>query len=323
MNILKPSFIKNWQSPAQTEKHYYLNHLAHSQHCDNDDDNKYYFAFPWASFLDFYHDDDIYDPTKDQFYQIIEALDETNKIVVNPSTQISTVCQHIYWYKLIKIWERLNITHVYCSHLTTNMTTCSNVVRINSWPLYAVNKENLKRNRGLVYIEPNKRKYLMGFMGCINEPHYRSDIRQIIYQTWKDNNDSDIFFFYNDDWFFRQETFGNKLCHTIPENTYKYNYGLSNSIFSLCPEGSGPNTIRLWESMSIGSIPVLFDNDWIKPEIKEYEWSDLCIVINSSDIDNLTNILRSIPYQRICELSINCINAYSIFRNLYTGYYLI
>lgn len=44
---------------------------------------------------------------------------------------------------------------------------------------------------------------------------------------------------------------------------------LSRSRISLCPMGTGPSTLRLFESMSIGAIPVIFNNLKLPAEIKE------------------------------------------------------
>jgi hypothetical protein len=40
---------------------------------------------------------------------------------------------------------------------------------------------------------------------------------------------------------------------------------LRNSTFSLCPSGSGPNSIRLWESIGAGSIPVILADTYAPP----------------------------------------------------------
>jgi hypothetical protein len=45
------------------------------------------------------------------------------------------------------------------------------------------------------------------------------------------------------------------------QKTFRYNTILSDSVFSLCPLGAGPNTLRFWESIAVGSIPVIFSND--------------------------------------------------------------
>ena len=40
---------------------------------------------------------------------------------------------------------------------------------------------------------------------------------------------------------------------------------LKQSTFSLCPSGSGPNSIRLWESIGTGAIPVILSDTWAPP----------------------------------------------------------
>lgn len=321
MNIIAPTFIKSWQTPAQTEKFYYLNHLSYANHCDTSYKNEdlYYFAFPWASFLDFYnkdHDSIIYEPNNQQFEQNIRILQSKNYLISNNSYMLTTICQHIYWYKLIHIWKHLGITHTYCSHLTSHPSTILVPnIKFASWPLYAVNKENTFRNKNLCYIQPKNKKYLCSFIGCVDEPYYRSDVRQKIHDIIISCNRKDVFLTVNKDWFFRNETFSPDTAITITKDVEQYNIVLSNSVFSLCPEGSGPNTIRLWESMSVGSVPVLFENDWIKPEISYFDWSDLAITIKQTEINNLIEILSSVPMERIEQMSINCINAYNIFKN--------
>jgi hypothetical protein len=102
--------------------------------------------------------------------------------------------------------------------------------------------------------------------------------------------------------------------HLEQIETVEYNTVLSDSVFSLCPEGTGPNTIRLWESMAIGSIPVLFENDWIRPNIEGYNWDDFSVTISTNDLNNIFEILKSIPVGKIEEMRQNCINAYNIIR---------
>ena len=45
-----------------------------------------------------------------------------------------------------------------------------------------------------------------------------------------------------------------------------YNKILLDSRYSLCPSGSGPNSIRFWESLGAGSIPILLADTLELPE---------------------------------------------------------
>ncbi len=43
-----------------------------------------------------------------------------------------------------------------------------------------------------------------------------------------------------------------------------YASNLQRSVFALCPSGSGPNSIRLWEALCFGAIPVILaDHLWL------------------------------------------------------------
>lgn len=47
---------------------------------------------------------------------------------------------------------------------------------------------------------------------------------------------------------------------------------MQNSVFSLCPRGNGPSSMRLFESMLLGAIPVRLD-DWTRPFGQELDFS--------------------------------------------------
>ena len=66
--------------------------------------------------------------------------------------------------------------------------------------------------------------------------------------------------------------------------------------------------------MAVGSIPVLFENDWIRPNIEGYSWDDLSITVSINNLNNVFEILKSIPLNKIETMRQNCINAYNIIR---------
>jgi hypothetical protein len=116
---------------------------------------------------------------------------------------------------------------------------------------------------------------------------------------------SDVLFELRDDWHFnplvyREQIAGEMLndAERISEqkSTFHYNQVLSNSVFALCPEGAGPNTLRLWEALAVGSIPIVIVEDWLWPEIpdKKLGWDDAVIVIRRDKVDGLIKRLREI-----------------------------
>lgn len=61
------------------------------------------------------------------------------------------------------------------------------------------------------------------------------------------------------------------------------------SHFSLCPRGTGANSIRLFESMRLGIAPVIISDDWVQtPGIN---WDEFSIRIPENEIENLPDIL--------------------------------
>jgi hypothetical protein len=161
---------------------------------------------------------------------------------------------------------------------------------------------------------------LCSFVGAY-DTWYPYDTREQLYQILKDNDK--VYFKLKNSWFYHNTVYKKQIKKqalseyevSLEEvETCEYNTVLSDSVFSLCPEGTGPNTIRLWESMAIGSIPVLFENDWIRPNIEGYNWDDFSVTISTNDLNNVVEILKSIPVEQIEAMRQNCMNVYNIIR---------
>lgn len=61
--------------------------------------------------------------------------------------------------------------------------------------------------------------------------------------------------------------------------------------FILCPRGKAPNSIRLYEAMRVGRVPVVICDDWVAP--KNVPWSDFIVHIPERLIDKIPEILLS------------------------------
>lgn len=319
-NVLEVKFFKGWQSPAMTEKQAWLNHCAYSQHVDARHlatGKHLYVGAPWASVLDYIakrFGKISTDGPKKKLLDLALGLLEPYLASIG-GVELHTVCQHIYWKNLIPVWEAFNFKHVYCSHLTADYPQCSSQVQFHPWPLYAVNAENPQRMEGLIFKPWMTKRYLCSFVGCVDNEYYRSDIRLQLRRVMTQPQARTSFFSENETWFFRQEVFGTVCGQGIPPAVKTYNQILSDSVFSLCPEGSGPNTIRLWESLAVGSIPVLFANDWVPPELDGLAWEDISITVQPDEVPRLFDILNEVPKSRILQMQLNCLNAYQRFRN--------
>lgn len=287
-----------WQYPVITEKTFY----------EQQKHNVHYFGFPWATVIDKKYNVQV-------IYKILQPV-----IAANPQIQYYTCCQHIYFHRLIPLFKALNITMVYACHKTKDVDMLD-AVQIKPCPLYAVNVEDDSRNReflGVDYVNCD-RKYLYSFSGAYQQI-YLSRIRLDIFNlpakddTWIENTGG---WHFNDTVYGKHQTYDLKEEKTSRhvENTQKYNRLLLDSRFSLCPSGSGPNSIRFWESLAVGAIPVLLADTL---ELPEHElWNDAIVVLKEKDIGQLDSILRGIDSEKERIMRENCLKIYNDFRTDY------
>jgi len=88
-----------------------------------------------------------------------------------------------------------------------------------------------------------------------------------------------------------------------------------NSRYSLCPSGSGPNSIRFWESLAVGSIPVLLADTLDLP--KCFEWYKAIIRLPEKDLKLLPGILKNISHAEETEMRKMCIKIYDEVKDNY------
>lgn len=309
-STVKIDYLKDWQFPAYTEKQAWINHSNKNFIILND----MYVAFPWASLIDDLikkYGSECNNWIFDDIINYFEALDL--------SKNSHTVCQHIFWKGLIPLWRKIGIKNIHISHLTNKDKNEYSDINLLSWHLIAPNSENNWLNKDLIIKSQNNKKYLFSFIGAYNK-YYPSDIRKNLFDIYGSCENDNIFFKLNIKWFFNEIVYDYQLnnkafnAKELEIKAQQYNQTLSESVFSLCPEGTGPNTLRLWESMSVGSVPVLFENDWMKPEIAGFNWSDLAIFIKNNELEHTADILQQIDKNKLEEMSFNCISAYNKVR---------
>jgi len=287
-----------WQYPVITEKTFY----------EQQKHNVHYLGFPWATVIDKKYNAQI-------IYKILQPI-----VAANPQIQYYTCCQHIYFHRLVPLFKALNITMVYACHKTKDMDMLDGV-QIKPCPLYAVNVEDESRNQEFLdvdYVEC-ERKYLYSFSGAYQQI-YLSRIRQDIFNLpAKDDTliENTGGWHFNDTVYGKHQTLDLKEVKSTKqiENTQKYNRLLLDSRFSLCPSGSGPNSIRFWESLAVGAIPVLLADTL---ELPEHElWKDAIVVLKEKDIGLLDSILRGIDGEKERIMRENCLKIYNDFRTDY------
>jgi hypothetical protein len=276
-----------WQKPNITELHYFNNHKNSAT-----DKDVVYIGCSWANYID----------------KNLQIDKYTIANIANISHKKVTICQHIKWKNLLDLWYKLGIEDVYVSHCTKNLDIY--YPNIKPWPLFAASVQNFNQPN------INNKKYLASFVGC-HRRDYRSKIRLLLNNYFHTHKHPGIYFQLNDDWFYEKNIYHNEpISIEQTDQTLLYNKIIMDSIFSLCPEGTGPNTIRLWESMALGSIPVIYSDDWLPPQIPEMDWQDFSVFIPIKEYENTLDILTSIDQDKIKEMQTNCAMAFNKFNNM-------
>ena len=201
-------------------------------------------------------------------------------------------------------------------------TDIINDIEILPCPLYAVNYEDDTRNSTFKNIdfEEKPRIFLYSFMGGYQIAQYLTKIRLEIFKIQPRHY---IFIQNTGDWHFNSIVYNSKQNRKLEENkteqhlskTETYNNILMNSRFSLAPSGSGPNSIRFWESLAVGSIPVLLSDTLELP--KHPDWDNAIIVLKENELDNLDEVLSQIDPIKETNMRKKCIEIYNHFKNNY------
>lgn len=285
-----------WQYPVITEKEFNLQNK----------DNPFFLGFPWATIIDKRYNLNI-------IYKILFPS-------IQKDRQYYTCCQHIHFRQLIPLFKSLNIHIVYCPHKIKDEDEI-NGIRILPCPLYAVNIEDDTRNHEFQNIDfiNKERKYLYSFMGGV-QAGYLTNVRNQIFQM---QHPEDAFIVNTGDWHFNSTVYSSKQNMNqelnINENhiqkTKKYNEVLLNSRFSLCPSGSGPNSIRFWESLACGAIPVLLADTLDLPHHEL--WKKAIVIIPEKEVVHINKYLNDINQEEERERLKNCLILYQHFRSNY------
>lgn len=213
------------------------------------------------------------------------GVEKTQKIINNYiSEENFFVCQHID----IK-YLNFGTSKVFTPHATKT--------KYISIPHYSMNVENLTINRDIFF----------SFIGSTNTHPSRRKLVDMYPNTC---------FSSGVHW-----GIDNSIEKTKKENIINKFKELSNrSVFSLCPRGTGVSSIRLFETMGMGSIPVIIADNFQKPLENILNWEEFSITIKEKDICNIPEILNKYNGEQIdtmCNKTIDIYNKYFNNDNLH------
>lgn len=259
------AFDEDWQFPAVTEKHAFLRILETSSQLPSD---FLYVAFPWATLID-----KINNKARDA-YVYIDRFERFCDFLPKNAKKI-TVCQHIHGKKYEYLFQQAKIDYVFWSHATHSDVQAnrdSEAPAYYSFPLYPVQiTEALPEASS--ESDRLERKYLYSFIGAKANQYYLTEARNWILNFLE--NDSRGLILGRDSWHYQKVVYDHQIKGAVGQDqaeklvdtsaSDQFRESLKQSTFSLCPSGSGPNSIRLWESIGAGSIPVILADTWAPP----------------------------------------------------------
>tara|TARA_R100000664_G_scaffold34234_1_gene55434 strand:+ start:1922 stop:2734 length:813 start_codon:yes stop_codon:yes gene_type:complete len=148
-------------------------------------------------------------------------------------------------------------------------------------------------------IDYNKRKYKTSFIGSSSTHNIRKELFEL-------NNNNDIIVRDTGNWFYE------KPSNDRGKYSNKFKEYLLSSKLSLCPQGTGPSTIRLYESMAVGSIPIIFNDVKVPTGFEKY-----VIRLNSVNQVNDLNAEKYIDLSKSLHIDYwNKISNYNVYKIL-------
>ena len=264
-----------WQYPAATEQQALDNHRSIPRGANVDRQARVvhtYLGLPWATYIDKKRLPDEVPRRVGLSLRSMHSL----AVQLGYTLRVHTVCQQIYWRRLVPTWLAMGVTDLHLSHAEKAIDPLreGGGLQVHSWPLFAPNIEVAARRDGLVIGRPvADKRYLASFIGA-HMPHYRSDVRLRLRDAALAAGRDDLLVEVTNEWHFNKTVYVEQVQNRALQGhdhaaqrtaTLRYNEVLADSIFSLCPEGAGPNTLRFWESLAAGAIPVVLAPSWTPP----------------------------------------------------------
>ena len=299
-----------WQYPVITELTVF----------NQQKNNPLYLGLPWATIID----------KKLDMGYIFRIIQDSIYIDTSRTKQYITSCQHVAYKHLKPLFVQLGIKSLYISHKIMGLNSLHSI-QLYPLPLYAVNIENNERN--ILYktltcysnesrhstLLQKKRKYIYCFMGAYDPRWYLTIVRDKIFKI---KHHPQALIKNTDNWHFENIVYGKQIGkwdfdeQEEKRNKIKlniYNTVLAGSRYSLCPSGTGPNSIRFWESLAFGSIPILLADTLELPP--HPLWDQAIIRLQEMMVGDINTIISSISREKENSMRKHCLTIYDDFKD--------
>ena len=290
-----------WQTPAITEKNAYELMKINA----NQAQEFLYLGFPWASMIDGVQ------RQKPYLGELLIALNVIAKLSNKRQTRIATVSQHISTIEFMQIFESVGITDLFIPHKLLGQDVV-NGIRLHPFPLYPtqVASKPIELNISSILDVNRDSKFLANFIGSYIPEHYISNTRERILQDA--GKTKEVLIIRRDSWHFEREVYKEQMGGYAPKQQEldeserrknEYLDAILDSTFTLCPTGSGPNSIRLFECLLLNSIPVILTKNLELPGHRAL-WEKACIFEEDSPsgYEHALRLIRNIKKGHIIEM---------------------
>jgi hypothetical protein len=255
----------HWQFPAITEQHAFARLSALLADTPQE---VLYVAFPWATLIDKLKTGA---PDRHALMDRFEAL-----CALLPSDRRKvTVCQHILARDYADLFRQAGIQDVFWAHTTRDdlsSDAAGGGPRFHPFPLYPVQTPEA-RPEDPPASDAAPREYLFSFIGAKANKFYLTQARSWILEHLA--TDPRGLIRGRDGWHYQRVVYDLQVRKTAQDDgngsfvdsaaSEEFRAALCNSTFALCPSGTGPNSIRLWEALEAGAIPVILADSWAPP----------------------------------------------------------
>jgi hypothetical protein len=216
------------------------------------------------------------------------VLINTKKLNTIPDIKLTggfTICQHISYEKIIPILKTIGIDVLFTPHVIRDKKYEG--ITVLPFPHMAVNGVEPAAVKDIFY----------SFIGA-TKTHWT---RPLLLQLPKQDT---VIIKARDDWHWYNKK-------QLQEREKEYQDVLARSRFSLCPRGTGASTIRFWESLQAGAIPILIADEMSLPD--GIDWQQCIIQVAEKDTLAINELLKTISPEKELSLRRNCLLAYKQF----------
>jgi hypothetical protein len=262
----------HWQVPAATEK-------AASEAAARAvlPPSVVYVGFPWATLIDGLRS------RAAVAFELLRVLDEVRAAIAARKPDLCvTVAQHIHAGRFMDICRTCGITDVLWSHARKDQPRIDGVA-IHPFPLFPAQTPD-----GIDPADPHRpRRYLANFIGAFNPKVYLTNVREMIFS---EAGAADLLIIRREAWHFERAVYAEQIggaaadaARLAVEAREKAEYldAIRDSTFTLCPTGSGPNSIRIGEALALASIPIILTRDLAMPGPRSL-WEAACLFEDDS-----------------------------------------